>query len=422
MNALRWSVPALLLLLTLPLAAEPLDTEEIAARLSVSTVTIRISNVSPDPGEGRLPPPADPIYLASGVSLGRGLIITFSTAPTSARFRATLPNGQQSDAELRVADDYSGLRLIEVPQRDAAALEVASEPPELGTPIMCAAAMGVEDPVVSAGIVGGVDHLLAGVELPPLLICDVRSTETSSGGPVVNRDGKLVGIVAATNVSPKASWAYAVPARHVARMVQAKTDNQLVVLRRQRPIAGFTLGPGNKEGVVRVDRVEPGGPADRAGIQPGNVLLEAEGRKIRSAYQAIDLILRKQPGDQVPLVVDQAGQTKKLMMTLAGTAAPASIASIDPMVQVGPQLNVRVVRPGEIEVRRGQTTQGISPPATNTTQQRDEAATLKALEQSIAQLKEEIRRRDQTQADTNKLIESMTDEISRLRKRLEEKR
>lgn len=419
MKALRLLVPTILLAMPVG-AAEPLDSEAIAARLRNTTVTIRISNVSAEQ-------PADAIYLASGVSLGRGLIITFSTAPASARFRATLPNGQQSDAELRVADDYSGLRLLEVSQRDVAALEVAGEPPDLGAPIMCAAAMGVEDPVVSSGIVGGVDHLLAGVELPPLLICDVRSTETSSGGPVVNREGSLVGIVAATsNVSPKASWAYAVPVRHVARMVQAKADNQLIVLRRQRPIAGFTLGPGSKEGVVRVDRVEPGGPADRAGVQPGNLLLEAEGRKIRSAYQAIDLILRKQPGDRVPLVVEHAGQSKNLTMTLAGTAAPASVASVDPMVQVGPQVNVRVVRPDQIEVRRGQTLQGVAADEPSKPQQRDETAALKAqlsaFEQSIAQLKEEIRRRDQTQNETNKLIESMTDEISRLRKRLDEKR
>jgi hypothetical protein len=155
MNVLRLTVPALLV--AMPLwGAEPLDSVAVAEKLVKSTVTLRISNVvseemALEPGQ-RLPPAADSIYLASGVSLGRGLIITFSTAPMSARFRATLANGQQSDAELRVADDYSGLRLIEVPHRDIAGLEVASAPVDVGSPIMCAAAMGVEAPVVSAGI------------------------------------------------------------------------------------------------------------------------------------------------------------------------------------------------------------------------------------------------------------------------------
>jgi hypothetical protein len=44
---------------------------------------------------------------------------------------------------------------------------------------------------------------------------------------------------------------------------------------------------------------------------------------------------------------------------------------------------------------------------------------VKLLMDSVTILQEELRRRDQTQAETNKLIESMTEEISRLRKQLE---
>jgi S1-C subfamily serine protease len=420
MNPLRLSV--VLLLAHVPaLAAEPFNPEGLADKLSKSTVTVRISNVAEaqPPAAATQPAAVDTIYLASGVSLGQGMIVTFSTAPMSARFRATLPDGQQAEAQLRVADDYSGLRLIEVANRALPALELASESPRVGAPVMSAAAMGLENPLVSLGIVSGVDHLPAGVDLPPLLVCDVRSTETSSGGPVMNRDGKLVGVVAATsNASPKAGWTYAVPVRHVARLVQAKAENQLVVLRRQRPIAGFTLGPGPKEGIVRVDRVEAGGPADLAKIKPGDVLLEADGRKIRSAYQAIDLILRKQPGDRVPLVVEQAGSARNLTMTLAGTPVVAhAFGTTDASLQVGPQVKVSMTGPNEVEVSRGGAGAGLAPAP------RDDVSLLKAqlasFEQSVARLQEELRRRDQTQAETNKLIESMTEEIARLRKRLE---
>ncbi len=416
MNAARLLV--LLPLVSAPLlAADPLNPEALADKLAKSTVTVRISNpvaeAQPQAESGLgggTNATVDTIYLASGVSLGQGMIVTFSTAPMSARFRATLPDGQQAEAQLRVADDYSGLRLIEVANRGLPSLELAAESPRLGMPVMSSAAMGLENPLVSLGILSGVDHLPAGIELPPMLVCDVRSTETSSGGPVVNREGKLVGVVAATsNASQKSGWTYAVPVRHVSRLVQAKAENQLVVLRRQRPIAGFTLGPGAKEGVVRVERVEASGPADRAGIKPGDVLLEADGRKIRSAYQAIDLILRKQPGDRVPVVIEQAGGAKKLSMTLAGTPSVAHYGNVDAALQVGPQVKVTMSGTNEIEVSRGGQG-GVGP------MPRDDVSLLKA---EFDRLKEELRRRDQTQAETNKLIESMTEEISRLRKRLE---
>jgi serine protease Do len=416
-------------------AGDPLDPVEMAEMLSKTTVSVRISSAAaaemPPSNAGRpvAAPPvanasdmAETIYLASGVSLGHGLIVTFCTAPMSARFRATLHDGQQTDAELRVADDYSGLRLIEVANRELPRLELAVESPKLGAAVMSAAAMGLEDPLVSLGIVSGADYRPAGVELPPMLVCDVRSAETSNGGPVMDRDGKLVGVVAATsNAAQKPGWTYAIPARHVQRLVQAKADNQIVLLRRQRPVAGFTLGAGAKDGVVRVERVETGGPAERAGIKPGDVLLEADGRKIRSAYQAIDLILRKQPGDRVPLVIEQSGNSKSLTMLLAGTTASQTY-NVDPSLQVGPQVNVTMVSPDKIEVRRTLSEEAKPAPARYA---QDEVAALKAqlaaFEQSVERLQEELRRRDQTQVETNKLIESMTTEMARLRKRLESK-
>jgi hypothetical protein len=158
-----------------------------------------------------------------------------------------------------------------------------------------------------------------------------------------------------------------------------------------------------------VERVETGGPADRVGIKAGDVLLEADGRKIRSAYQAIDLILRKQPGDRVPLVIEQSGASKELTMTLSGTPATAlSYNHADATLQVGPQVNVRMVSPNEVEVRRGPqpAERGIAEGARLAG---DEVSMLKT---QMARLQEELRRRD-------KLIESMNEEIARLRKGLE---
>jgi S1-C subfamily serine protease len=410
-------------------AAGPMDAEAVADKLLATTVTVRISAPKPvvaadQPAESLQG--VDSIFLASGVSLGRGLIVTFYNQPGPVRFRATLPDGEQADAQLLVTDDYSGLRLIEIGNQRLPGLELAVQNPtsrdlSIGMPVMTAAAMGIEKPVVSLGVLGGTDRAIGGSGLPPLLLSDVRSTETSSGAALVNRQAELIGIVAAvTSPVQRSGWTYAVPARYVERLMAARVGKQQVVLRRQRPTAGLTLGSGVKEGTVRVERVDAGGPADRAGIQTGDLVTDVEGHKIRSAYQAVDLILKKQPGDQVEFQIEQHGQAKQIALTLGGVLAPQIEPRelVEQTVQVGPQLNVRVVRPNEIEVRRGVASAEESrAAATRVTS--DDVGMLKgqieSLERLVNSLQEEIRRREQAQAKLAETIEALQTELRLMR-------
>jgi serine protease Do len=62
-------------------------------------------------------------------------------------------------------------------------------------------------------------------------------------------------------------------------------------------------------GGVTISRVTPAGPADRAGLSPGNVLVEANGRRLRNYldWEAVKLDLRV--GDTVGLTIRQGGRT-----------------------------------------------------------------------------------------------------------------
>jgi S1-C subfamily serine protease len=257
------------------------------------------------------------------------------------RVRVTLAGGEQAEAELRVIDRHSGLVLCEV-GRDLPGLQLAAHLPKVGATVLTAAAAGLEGPAVSSGILGATDRSLSGVDLPSLLQCDVRTTETSSGAAVVDREGKLLGIVAATAVpGQRAGWTYALGVRHVERIVAAKADGKLIELKRRRPVVGFTIGAGEKEGSVVVERVEQRGPAAVAGMQAGDIITETDGLKIRSAYQAIDLILKKQPGDRMTFMVERGGQTRTFDVLLDGGAMPvAEIArpAEGANVVVGPRL------------------------------------------------------------------------------------
>ena len=424
-------------------AAASAEAVPAAQKLLAATVTVRIA--APKSAATAQPALAGGggVTVCSGVSLGGGKVVTFAAAPADSRFRVTLPGGEQAEARPAVADEYSGLVLLEILRRDQPGVTLAKVLPPVGSAVLTASAAGIELPVVSLGILGGVDRAIPGSELPPLLQCDVRTTDSSSGAAIVDRQGDLIGIVAATSAANgQGGWTYAVPARHVERLIKAHVEGggtsmrtkPLVVLKRRRPVVGLTMGSGAKEGTVRVERVEPGGPAAAAGIRTGDLILETDGRRIRNAYQAVDLILKKQPGDEIQFLVDHDGASRSVALTLASGATldVAPYVAGDSPLRVGPQLNVRAMSRNQLEVRQGGRVAelAVEPAAEGEAGAsaigRDEigllTTQLAAFEKVIVRLQEELNRRDEHQAKTEALIESLTDEVGELRKRLEAKK
>ena len=69
--------------------------------------------------------------------------------------------------------------------------------PRLADGSLARAGWGVEQPIVSFGMLSGVDRTLPAGNFPPVLQCNLTTVESSSGAGVVNQEGKLVGIIVA---------------------------------------------------------------------------------------------------------------------------------------------------------------------------------------------------------------------------------
>lgn len=414
----------------------PAMVEEAAARLSACTVTVRVLPGKVGPEENAKDDykyTSEGVIVCSGVSLSQGLVVTFISAQADSRFRVTLPGGEQSACRLSVVDHYSGLSLLETDAAELPGLEFAVELPAVGGTVLCASAAGIEKPSISLGILSGAGRSVGG--LPPVLECDLRTTDTSSGAPVVDRQGCLLGVVAATDsAGERNGWTYAIPARHVQRLVAARTAGQVVVLDRRPPVAGLTLGSGDQEGTVIVERVAPGGPADKAGILVGDVVVQADGRTIRSAYQAVDLILKKIPGENVALKILRSGEPQTIDLALQGGIARSTVnqADLTSDARIGPQLSVRALAHGKFEVKnaRGVAEVGVAPDGKPEASQtspgeivEDELELLRsqldAFGVVIARLQEEIRQRDEHERETARLVQELSDEVQRLRKKLD---
>ena len=299
--------------------------EDAAKKVQASTVTVRV-NALRVAKEGDTN--AAKVSVFSGVSLGNGLVITPLFSPDNVTVRITVPGGEQAEADARVLDEPSGLALLKVTRDDIPKLELADESPRVGSWILSGAAWGAEKPLVAFGLVSGVDRTIPGTRLPPLLQCDLTTTKTSSGGPIVNQKGHLTGVIVATDKQNESNgWTYAIPVSHVRRMLRvndekfgAKKDRKdVVIIQWRRPVVGMEIGGELDEVVVK--RVTKGGPAARAGIKVGDRIVAVDGLKVRSPYQAVSPTLFKQPGDTATFLVEQDNGSRSIEVVLGGGVA-----------------------------------------------------------------------------------------------------
>lgn len=290
------------------------------------------------------------IVVCSGLCVAPNKFVTAVQVGTDSQIRFTFPGGSQGDARLRVIDEFSGLVLLESKSEAATPIEFAAAPSAAGSWVMTGSAWGVEKPIVSLGIVGAVDRMLTGGSYPPLLQCDVRTTDTSCGAGVVNSQGKLVGVViGADKAQWQRGWAYVVPVSHVERLLRVaataksagkEDDKSVVVLKRRRPIVGMQLD-GDADGGIIVRRLTAGGPAEKAGLKIGDRVTATDGIRIRSVYQATVPTLHKQPGDTVTFRIDRDGKSQEIQVTLGGGLELSSLPADQLAEIIQPKVELR---------------------------------------------------------------------------------
>jgi S1-C subfamily serine protease len=304
--------------------------EDESVKGAASSQTDHASKPSSD-GKGCKRPCS--VVVCTGVCVAANKIVTAVPVSSDSQIRLTFPGGKQDDARLRVVDEFSGLVLLDSPKCAARPLDLGVELPVAGSRVMTAAAWGVEKPLVFQGMVSGQGHILAGVCYPPLLVCQLPTTDTSSGAAVVNRRGKLLGIVAGVDPArSQQSWmTYAVPVSHVQRLLRAceESDKEgrhetVIVLKRRRPVVGWMLESEESDEII-VKRIDADGPAAKAGIQKGDRVLAVDGIQIRSIYQAWSPTFCKQAGDTLTYRVRRGDRTHDVVVVLGGAVEMDSL-------------------------------------------------------------------------------------------------
>ena len=158
----------------------------------------------------------------------------------------------------------------------------------------------------------------------PFLQTDVAVNPGNSGGPLFNLKGEVVGINSQifSRTGSYAGISFAIPIDYAANVIdQLKKSGKVtrgrigVAIQNVSRDLADSLGLAKTDGAL-VGAVEEGSPAEKAGVEVGDVILKVDGRTIESSADLSRTIRAVRPGQKVALTVWRAGKTRELTITV----------------------------------------------------------------------------------------------------------
>jgi serine protease Do len=227
--------------------------------------------------------------LGSGFIIDReGYIVTNNHVVENAdEIKVKLANGKEFNAKVIGRDPKTDLALIKITgsgdlqplkMGDSDALKVGSWVVAVGSPF------GLEQ-TVTAGIVSAKGRTIGAGPYDNFIQTDASINPGNSGGPLINTKGEVVGINTAIVASGQ-GIGFAIPANMAKEVMPQLKDKGKVTrgwigvgIQEVTPELAKSFDLKDKKGAL-VSQVFKGGPADKAGIEQGDVILEFDGKVI----------------------------------------------------------------------------------------------------------------------------------------------
>ena len=310
---------------------------------------------SPRPDRGQ-PDEGQPRGVGSGFVLSSdGFVMTNAhvvegadevivTLPDKREFKARIIGADKRSDVAVVKIDASGLSAVKI--GDANRMRVGEWVMAIGSPF------GLEN-TVTAGIVSAKQRDTG--DYLPFIQTDVAINPGNSGGPLINMRGEVIGINSQiySRSGGFQGISFAIPIdeairvsdqlRSTGRVTRGRIGVQIEQVSKE---IAESIGLGRAQGAL-VRGVESGAPADKAGIEAGDIITRFDGKVIEKSSDLPRLVGNVKPGTRSPITVFRRGTSRDLMVTIAEIepekpARPAAAPEVKPPV-AGPAQAIGLV-------------------------------------------------------------------------------
>lgn len=264
--------------------------------------------------------------MASGIQWRKGVIVTAEHAVRRAdEASVILQAGKSVSAAVAGRDPSTDLAVLKLTEADALPLAPQSDSDiKLGNMVLALGRSWRGNLVASFGMIGGLAgewRTWRGGRVDQHIRLDLSLYLGFSGGPLVCAQGKVIGI----NTSAVARGrAVTIPVSTVNRVVDELLEKGHIA----RPYLGMALQPVEIPESTRVNaksdistgllvaHVDPGGPADKAGVLLGDTLVELAGKALEDTDNIQDRLTSYKVGDQIQVNVLRGGNPMQLTISL----------------------------------------------------------------------------------------------------------
>lgn len=263
--------------------------------------------------------------LGSGFIISEdGYIVTNNHVIQGAEdIKVILEEGKEYEAEIVGTDPKTDIALLKIdPDNSLHSVEFGnSDKLRIGDWVIAIGNPFGLGHTVTSGIVSAKGRVLGLGEYDDFIQIDAPINPGNSGGPLFNLKGEAVGVNTAI-IAGGQGIGFAIPINMVERIVSQLKENGEVVrgwlgvmVQQITPEISKAMDIDVQKGAL-VSDVVPKSPADKAGLERGDVIVEFDGRKIDDIFDLTSLVAMTPPGTETEIVVIRDGERKTLSATI----------------------------------------------------------------------------------------------------------
>lgn len=276
----------------------------------------------------------------SGVVIAaEGIILTNNhVVKDASKILVRFYNGDEYEAEIVGQDPQTDLAVIKIEGKsnfkpakfaDSDKVEVGQWAIAVGNPL------GLEQ-TVTVGVVSALGRSgIGATTIEDFIQTDASINPGNSGGPLVDLNGKVIGINTLIFNAPGSGIGFAIPSNMAHRISRQIADQGRVV----RPYIGITMQPvtdqlmnhyglKSRDGAVVLQLIEDA-PAAKAGLKPMDIIVKIDGNQMRSTSDVQKFVLNQDMGKELEVEILREGKSKSITIKLEEMPESFGLAQAD---------------------------------------------------------------------------------------------